>query len=165
MHPTTDIDALLSDCRDGFSLPAAFYRDPGVFALDVDRLFLRSWFFACHLTELSQVGDFVCWEAFGESIVITRVSADRIDAHHNVCRHRGSRLCQARSGNQARFVCPYHGWVYDLEGQLVHAREMGSGFNREDYSLHRAGVAVVQGMVFVNPDGKASNSVVVGDKL
>ena len=70
----------------------------------------------------------------------------------SVCRHRGSRVCYDREGSTRLFLCPYHGWGYELDGSLRVARHTDAGFDRGLYSLKRVHCRVVQGLVFVNFD-------------
>ena len=56
----------------------------------------------------------------GRSLIVCRTRAGELRAHHNVCRHRGTRLCEVAHGSVERFFqCPYHAWTYDLEGRLL----------------------------------------------
>ena len=86
----------------------------------------------------------------------TRASSSRatrsgdIHALFNVCRHRGTRLCEQTEGHFVdRIQCPYHNWTYDLEGRLLAAPHMPPDFCKDDYPLHRAGCEVWDGNIFV----------------
>ena len=59
-----------------------------------------------------------------ESVIIVRDNEGAINALVNVCRHRGSRVCLQSKGRSKRLACRYHGWVYDLDGALIAARQM-----------------------------------------
>ena len=86
----------------------------------------------------------------GASVLIVRTDEGLLKAHHNVCRHRGTRLCDDAEGHFVeRIQCPYHNWTYDLAGSLLAAPHMAPGFCKEDYPLHRAGCEVWDGNVFV----------------
>jgi Rieske 2Fe-2S family protein len=93
-----------------------------------------------------------------ESVIVTRDRSGEIHALFNVCRHRGTRLCDREEGHFTdRIQCPYHNWTYDLDGALLAAPHMASEFCKEDYPLKRAGCRVWEGHVFVflgsNPHG------------
>ena len=62
-------------------------------------------------------------------MIVIKGGDSRIRAFHNVCRHRGQRLCPKTSGTTPKLVCPYHQWTYDLDGKLLFARDMGEGFD------------------------------------
>ncbi len=70
-------------------------------------------------------------------IVIVRADDGRINALHNSCRHRGSRVCTEHRGSATKLVCPYHQWTYDLEGKLLYARQMGDNFDGAEFGMKR----------------------------
>jgi Rieske 2Fe-2S family protein len=80
-----------------------------------------------------------------------RNTAGEIRALLNVCRHRGSRLCSARTGKAAsgRLTCPYHAWTYDLDGNLLIARQMPDSFHRADVALRTLPVRIMEGLIFI----------------
>ena len=84
----------------------------------------------------------------------SRASADGgVHAFHNVCRHRGTRLCTEAAGTFAGSIqCPYHAWTYGLDGRLIGAPHMDEvpHFRKEDYPLHRVHADVWDGHVFLN---------------
>jgi phenylpropionate dioxygenase-like ring-hydroxylating dioxygenase large terminal subunit len=144
----------------GFGLAREFYRSPEIYQRDLEQVFLRSWIYACHASEIPNIGDFQVLEIADESVIICRSSeegssADRFSALINVCRHRGSRVCTEAAGNKSRFVCPYHAWAYDLDGGLAHARHMPAEFDRSTHSLKTIQLRELHGLLFVNFDSGA----------
>ncbi len=105
---------------------------------------------AGHQSELRQPGDFKVFDVAGESAIIVRGTDGELSAFANVCRHRGSLVCLKRQGSVRKFVCPYHGWTYDLNGRLIAARNMPDDLNFEDYGLKRLPVDVLCGLVLVS---------------
>jgi Rieske 2Fe-2S family protein len=149
MMDDTTIAALIDQRRSGFTLPRAFYTDPTIFERDVERIFMRQWLFAAHISQIASPGDYRTYQIAGESLIILHGSDGTIRAFFNVCRHRGSRICRDEAGQAHRLVCPYHAWVYDDTGALVQARHMPDGFERGAYALQRAHVHLVEGLIFV----------------
>ncbi len=133
----------------GMSLPAAYYLDQDVFAAELATVFRPGWLFAGHSCELERPGDFLTFSLGPDSVVVVRDDQGALRAHHNVCRHRGSRLCNEPRGSTRAFVCPYHQWVYGLDGQLRSARLMGGDFDTNGYRLAPVTVREVAGLVFV----------------
>ena len=90
-------------------------------ALELDRIFGRSWVPVCVSDEVAEPGSFVVVDVAGRSLIVCRNRAGELRAHHNVCRHRGSRLLlDGERGRVARFFqCPYHAWAYDLDGSCL----------------------------------------------
>ena len=120
-----------------YALPQAFYRDPDVYRHDIEQIFLKSWLYAGHQSEIPKVGDWFLFEFDEESVIIVRSAENEINALLNVCRHRGSRVCVESSGCSKRLTCRYHGWTYDLEGQLKAAAHMGEAFDKSKIGLKR----------------------------
>ena len=133
-----------------YGLEQAFYRDGEIYERDVDRVFLNSWLYAGHQSEIPKVGDYFLFDFANESVIIVRSDEDEIHALLNVCRHRGSRVCIESSGCAKKLMCRYHAWTYALSGELIAARTMGEPFDKGDFSLKKIHVARLDGMIFVN---------------
>ena len=133
-----------------YALPQAFYRDPDVYRHDIEQIFLKSWLYAGHQSEIPKVGDWFLFEFGEESVIIVRSAENEINALLNVCRHRGSRVCVESRGCSKRLTCRYHGWTYDLAGQLKAAAHMGESFDKSEIGLKRIHAEVLDGMIFVN---------------
>ena len=84
-----------------------------------------------------------------ESAIVVRGSDGEVRAFANVCRHRGSLICLEASGSVRKFECPYHGWMYDIDGNLTAARSMPEGFDKSTHGLHSIPVEVIGGMIFI----------------
>ena len=136
----------------GHSLPAEFYRSPDIYRLDLDRMLFKHWHCAGHVSQLPTAGDWIELAIDVESIIVVRGDDSEIRALANVCRHRGSRLCDGPAGHAAggRLTCPYHGWVYRTDGSLVHARMMAGDFRLDDHGLASLPVRVIEGLIFVS---------------
>lgn len=141
---------LLDRRRSGFSLPRELYLDDAIFKIDLEAVFSTDWLFVCNLCEIKQPGDFVTIEIGNDSLVILRDHDGEVRAFHNTCRHRGSRICTGEKGHANRLVCPYHQWVYNLDGRLIHARRMPATCDLDAHGLALAKVEVVCNMVYVS---------------
>ncbi len=143
----------------GKAIDPYFYRSDIVYQEELGALLFKSWIYAAHVSEVPKSGDYVLFEIGEESIIIVRDKNHEIHALMNVCRHRGARLCEATSGNRTTFVCPYHRWTYSTDGSLRSARhmEMREGFDKADYPLKRASVAIYMGLIFINCDPHAAD--------
>jgi len=138
------------------TLDARWYVSDDAFRLERTRLFSREWICVGHESRIPLPGDYLLATVDGESLIVTRDGAGAVHALFNVCRHRGTRLCEAGDGGHVTgaIQCPYHAWTYALDGTLLAARTMQDvpGFDRADYPLKRAAVGVVEGFVFVSLD-------------
>ncbi len=145
-----DLAARIRSHRPGHALAREFYTDPGIFDQDMQRMLLRHWFCAGHVSSIPRAGDFLVVDLGAESVIIVRTAAGEVRALLNVCRHRGSRLVTGRSGKaaSARLTCPYHAWSYDLDGNLIAARQMPESFRRADMALKPLAVRIMEGLIF-----------------
>jgi len=138
------------------TLPARYYTDPENFRREMESFFSRTWVCAGRSEQIAHAGNYFLREVAGESIVITRDASGVLRAFHNVCRHRGTRMCRETEGKFAgRIQCPYHGWSYGLDGRLIGAPHMEADFRHEDYPLHSVKIAEWDGNVFLNLDAQA----------
>jgi Rieske 2Fe-2S family protein len=143
------LNELLERRRPGYSLEAPFYLSDMVFQADIDQVFAQHWFFAAVEPQLPEPGDYITIELGRKSILIVRDDDGEVQAFHNVCRHRGSRLCASHKGVVGNLVCPYHQWTYDLKGTLIHVEHMGEQFKKEDHGLKKVHVRSLEGLIFI----------------
>jgi Rieske 2Fe-2S family protein len=135
------------------TLPQAYFVSPEIYAREQERIFAQQWLCVGHQSEIAEHGRFFVQEVAGESLVILRDSSGQARAFYNVCRHRGTRLCEDKRGQfHETLQCPYHAWTYALDGRLVGAPHMDKveGFDKADYSLHAVPMALWEGFIFVN---------------
>jgi Rieske 2Fe-2S family protein len=133
------------------TLPRSFYADPEFYAREVERFYFDRWICAGRADQIPESGDYFTRSIAGESVIVTRAGDGGIHALFNVCRHRGTRLCDRADGHFAdRIQCPYHAWTYDLGGRLLAAPHMPEEFRKDDYPLHRAGCEAWAGHIFVH---------------
>jgi Rieske 2Fe-2S family protein len=130
-------------------LPGDFYRDAGIYDLELNLIFYKEWLFAAHTVELGQTGSYLTLQVGAYPILLTRDRDGRIQAFVNSCRHRGARVCQDSHGVAPKLVCPYHQWTYELDGRLFAARQMGSTFDRSQFALKRIHCEIVAGYIFI----------------
>lgn len=144
-----NIAELVAAQKTGWSLDQRFYTDPDIYQLEVDRIVMRNWIMAGHASQLPNAGDYLIFRLVNESAIIVRGKDNKIRAFANVCRHRGSLVCLDDQGTCRKFVCPYHGWTYDLEGKLIGARSMPNEFNKEDHGLRSIPLEILGGLLFI----------------
>jgi len=132
------------------TLPRHFYTDPQFYLAELDRFYVNRWICAGRIDQLPASGDFFVRTLGDDSLVITRDAKGEVHALFNVCRHRGTRICEQTEGHFVdRIQCPYHAWTYDLAGRLLAAPHMAPDFRKEDYPLVHAGCEVWDGHIFV----------------
>ena len=143
--------------RPNHAIDPYFYRSHLVHARELEHLIFKSWIYALHESELPNPGDYQLLEIAEDSIIIARAPDGELHAMHNICRHRGAAVCEEPCGNRATFVCPYHGWVYNLDGSMKAAREMHvlPEFDAAEHGLKKIRLVSYMGLVFINCDPNA----------
>jgi choline monooxygenase len=133
------------------------YSDPGLPALERERIFARAWQYVGHLGELGEGAGYFASRVGDIPVVVTRDQDGVVRGFLNVCRHRGSVLA-AGAATRDTVQCPYHAWTYGLDGALKAAPRSGRerGFVVEGISLRPASVGLWGPFVFVNPDPEAA---------
>src|SRR5215813_3267686 len=145
------LERLIAQHKHGYALQREFHTDPGIYQLDLERIWRRGWLFAGHTCQVKGPGDYFVFDIDTDSIIVIRGDDARIHALHNTCRHRGMKVCQAESGHVTRIVCPYHQWSYARDGELAACSGMDrdGDLDRRDFGLHRVHVREVGGLIFV----------------
>lgn len=146
---TRTIGELIAGQKPGYALDQRFYTDPEIFALEIDRIIMSDWILAGHQSELPAPGDFKVLHVAGESAIVVRGSEGNLSAFANVCRHRGSLVCLEHTGTVKKFTCPYHGWMYDIDGNLIAARNMPADFDKAAHGLNKVSVETIDGLMMV----------------
>jgi Rieske 2Fe-2S family protein len=135
------------------TLAREYYLSSEIFQAEQERIFTRQWFCAGHVSRIPSPGDYFVLEAYGESIIILRNPGKEIRAFYNVCRHRGTHMCEAAEGHFSKSIqCPYHAWTYSLDGRLIGAPLMKGvqDFNKEEFPLHAVPLQIWEGFIFLN---------------
>ncbi|GAC1414922.1 MAG: aromatic ring-hydroxylating dioxygenase subunit alpha [Novosphingobium sp.] len=156
---------LVANAQLGYSLEQPFYTSEAVFKADMDRVISRKWLVAGHVSRIPNKGDYFLFRIGAEQIIVIRENEDSVRAFFNVCRHRGSTICSAESGNAPRLVCPYHAWTFGLDGRLLAARLMPEDFDKAENGLFACHVRVFHGLIFINlsPDEPDDFDATFGD--
>ena len=138
------------------TLPQRYFVSAEVFAKEQTKIFSAEWVYVGHQSQIAASGDYFVQEVAGESLIVVRDQRGTIRGFYNVCRHRGTRLCEEQRGHAGAIQCPYHAWTYALNGRLIGAPHMESapGFDKADYSLASVNLALWDGFIFVNLAGR-----------
>ena len=133
------------------TLPREFYADAEFYRHELERFYFDRWICAGRADQIPNAGDYFTRALADESVIVVRDASGDVHALFNVCRHRGTRICDQADGRFVdRIQCPYHAWTYDLGGRLLAAPHMASDFCKDEYPLHRAGCEIWDGHVFVH---------------
>lgn len=151
-------------------LPAERYIDPDFFELEKKALWDKSWLYAAHVDQIKNPGDYLVWKDGGSPIIIVKGQDSIIRAFYNTCQHRGSAVVREEKGNTKRFVCQYHSWAYELNGELsfVPDERDWSNLDKKCKSLIEIRCELWGNLIFINqnPDCKSLlDSLGVVDKI
>ncbi len=134
-------------------LPALAYFDPRQYDGELQRIWYRNWVYVGRSSEVALPRTFRTFELGDQKILLVRDEQQVLQGFHNTCRHRGAALCRETEGllRTASIVCPYHAWVYNLQGELLRtsSKAHASGFDVGDFPLYKVRVREWNGFVFV----------------
>jgi glycine betaine catabolism A len=134
------------------TLEGRYFTNPEVFREEMERFYFGMWVCAGRSELIARAGAYFTIDVAGESVIVTRDENGKVRGFYNVCRHRGTQICEQAAGEFAgRIRCPYHAWTYGLDGKLLAAPHLEEAeFRKENYPLHAVGAGEWDGHVFVN---------------
>ena len=113
------LDVAIPNDWDRRGLPGWAYHSEALLELEKEHVFRNHWQIAGHVSDVEEAGDYLTLDVVGERALVVRGKDGEVRAFHNICRHRGSRVVADNQGNcKNALVCPFHGWVYNLDGTL-----------------------------------------------
>lgn len=146
-----------ADPARSYSLNKTAYTEVRWAEVDRDAIFRRSWQWVCHVEKLREPGSYVVVDVAEQPVAVLRDREGKLRAFYNVCKHRAHELLSGE-GQVSRIMCPYHAWVYRLDGQLVRAPETEglADFDTDDVCLDAIQVEAFCGFIYVNLDPTAA---------
>lgn len=135
------------------TLPGEYYTSAEIYQRESDRIFNSRWLCIGRAEQIPHPGNYFLVNIGTESIIVVRNNNGEVKAFYNLCRHRGTRLCKQERGTFYHTIsCPYHGWSYNLDGELNAAPLMNEldYFCKEDYPLHKVAIETWEGFLFLN---------------
>jgi Rieske 2Fe-2S family protein len=135
------------------TLPGRYFTSPEIFVEELEKIFLQRWLCVGREAQIARPGQYVLQQIGSESVIVLRDRSGQVRAYFNVCRHRGTRLCEEHRGQLSETIqCPYHAWTYSLDGRLIGAPSADTieGFDKADWPLHPVASATWEGFLFIN---------------
>jgi Rieske 2Fe-2S family protein len=138
-------------------LPPRTFHDQEIFDYEQDAWFAGGWVSIGRVEDAQTAGQYFLAQVAGENLIIVRGNDGELRGFYNVCRHRGATILEVDSGTLPRFQCPYHAWIYDLEGTLKQPRhtELLTDFDPVEWGLIPVRVDSWQGIVYADLSGTA----------
>jgi phenylpropionate dioxygenase-like ring-hydroxylating dioxygenase large terminal subunit len=146
--------------RDKGLVDRRIFSDQELYEAELENIFARAWNFMCHESQIPKAGDFYSSWIGEDKVICVRDKAGEFQVLLNSCRHRGNAVCRADEGHASAFMCAYHGWTYDLKGDLVGVpgfKEIYRGdLDKSQWGLAKAAkVANYRGFIFATMDPDA----------
>jgi choline monooxygenase len=133
-----------------FTIPSMWYYDKNFLDQEKKEIFLKEWQLIGSHSQVKNTGDVLVAEIANNPIIVSRQEDNTLKGFYNVCQHRGGPLVYENC-SLSKLQCKYHGWVYDLNGNLKSARGFkNSELNINDYNLTPVNVTEWMGQIFVN---------------
>ncbi|PSJ59379.1 aromatic ring-hydroxylating oxygenase subunit alpha [Pseudaminobacter soli (ex Li et al. 2025)] len=133
-------------------LPGWAYHSPALLELEKEHLFRNHWQIIGHVSDLPEAGDYLTMDVVGERALVVRGKDGVVRGFHNICRHRGSRVVADERGScKNAIVCPFHGWVYNLDGTLRGAARPKSfpELDKNEFGLAPLDLEIWMGLIFI----------------
>ncbi|MBA3414993.1 MAG: aromatic ring-hydroxylating dioxygenase subunit alpha [Chloroflexia bacterium] len=152
-----EVSATRQPTRRAHLLPPRVFHDPDILAYEQEAWFAGGWVSVGREEDALTPGQFFLTTVAGESLVVVRGNDGELRAFFNVCRHRGATLVEDACGTTPRFQCPYHAWIFDLEGRLKTPRhtELLEGFDPAEWGLVPCRLGTWQGTVYLDLSNEA----------
>ena len=150
------LDASTSDVAHAATLPSELYTSEEFLRFEYEALFAHEWLCVGRASSIPNPGDWFTVTIADEPLVVVRDKEGNVNCLSAVCQHRAMAVCEGH-GNDTTFKCPYHHWIYGLDGRLLGApaMERTEGFDKKDFPLPSLKVELWHGFVFVNMDQEA----------
>lgn len=152
-----DIEKLVVDEPGTFRVHTRCYTDPGIFQIEMDRIFSSTWVYVGHESEIPEPGNYKTSYMGLQPVIVTRTEDRGLNVLFNRCRHRASVVCREPKGTANFFRCPYHGWVYGNDGRLKGVSYAGGAYSEgwdKPWGLEKpARVETYRGLIFAKIDG------------
>jgi len=134
-------------------LPAEAYFDARQYERELQRIWYRNWIYVGRSSDVARHRAFKTFDLGDQKILLVRDDQGVLQGFHNTCRHRGAALCRESAGllRAGTIICPYHAWVYNLQGDLLRtsSKAHANGFDVADFPLYKISVNEWNGFIFV----------------
>ena len=137
------------------TLPSRYYTDLDIYRAEIRQIHRKSWCYVGHVCDVAQPGMYFTDVVGEQPVLVVKDHDGVIRAFYNVCQHRGHELLKGAGKLKTKAVsCPYHAWLYRLDGRLAAApmTEHLKNFDTSQYGLKEIAIGVAAGLIFINLD-------------
>lgn len=144
-------------------VPVEPYTSAQYYAREKEVIFKKTWLHVGRVEQIPKSGDYFVadLECCDTSVIVVRNKKGQVNAFHNVCAHRMNELLYDKCGNTRKINCKFHGWAFDLDGNLTGVPEEECFFDldRKDYGLTKVSCDIWEGFIYINIDQAPSMSL------
>ena len=140
------------------TLPSRYYTDETIYRGEMRNIHRKSWCYVGHVADVAENGRYFTDTVGEQPILVVRGHDGEIRAFYNVCQHRGHELLTGAGQLRSKAIsCPYHAWLYKLDGSLAAApmTDKVPGFDKSQFSLNSIQLAISAGLIYINLNPKA----------
>lgn len=153
LNPTAageEVAELRKPLNEARHIPGYFYASPEVYEIEKEQIFFKDWIPVARVEEVEKPGDYMTSRLCDEPFIVARDEKGTLHAYMNRCAHRGVAVAEG-AGNAKEFTCPYHGWLYGLDGKLIGApyMEQAVGWDKKSCRLKPLELRTWAGWIFV----------------
>jgi p-cumate 2,3-dioxygenase subunit alpha len=114
-------DGLIIDdlARGVFKINRKVFTDPAILEAERKLVFDQVWLYVGHESELPEKGSYIRRKVGGRPVIFVRDDTGAVRIFFDACTHRGNSVCQGSHGTVQRFLCFYHGWTFNIRGELI----------------------------------------------
>jgi choline monooxygenase len=167
MLPTGERGRVTLDPLNSPTLPSRYYTDEGIYRQEMTHIHRKAWTYIGHVSDVPETGYYFTDSVGEQPIVVVRGGDDVVRCFYNVCPHRGHQLVEGAGKLKAKGIsCPYHAWMFHLDGRLGAARltEHVKDFDKSQFGLKEIRIVFAAGLIFANldPDAPAFEDEMAG---
>jgi phenylpropionate dioxygenase-like ring-hydroxylating dioxygenase large terminal subunit len=146
-------DASIADVSVACTMPPVIYTSDEFLEFEQKTIFATEWLCVGRTDQIKNPGDYYTTTANGEHVIVARTKEGEVHVFSAICQHRGMQI-KEDAGNCGTFTCPYHQWVYALDGRLLGApaMEKTKDFDKKQWGMPNLRVEVWKGFIMVNFD-------------
>lgn len=152
--PIQELEASAGGIDTAISLPPESFTSEEFYRFELDAVWGHEWFCIGRANDIPNPGDYFTVTVGNDPLIAVRGRDNTIRVLANVCQHRAMPLVEGEKGSCRRFQCPYHAWVYGLDGQLQSAPLLNDSpsFDKSKVKLPEVRSEIWEGFVFVTFD-------------
>ncbi|WP_420468219.1 Rieske 2Fe-2S domain-containing protein [Panacagrimonas sp.] len=126
---------------------------PKLYEQEFTHIWEKVWVYLAHESQIKNPRDYITGWIGRVPVIVNRNDSGQLNCLVNICTHRGATLCRMSKGSTRDFTCPFHGWSFDLDGNLAAPMaEAGAGyppgFDKSRLGLRRVRLENYRGFVF-----------------